>query len=256
MKCFVLGKIELCLCTLGIITILSLSMMGVRQTVRQVSSASKALPIYSVELPKGEKKVAYGINCAWGNQDIAQILDDLDRLHVKVTFFVVGDWCKKYPDTVKEMADRGHEIANHSDTHPNMSKLSEQNIIKEIENCSQKILEITGQKADLFRAPSGSYNKKVIQTVQSKGYYPIQWDCDSLDWRGYTPAQMNQRIQKTLKSGSILLFHNDTDYTAAALPELITQMQNDGYEIVPVGQLIHRGSYRVDHTGRQFLNQD
>lgn len=251
MKYLVFNKIELCFFAFLTIGLISLSVIGFRQTRAAHAAPGRALPIYSVALEDGDRRISYGINCAWGASDIPQILDDLDRLDVKVTFFLVGDWCEKNPDMVKEMFARGHELANHSDSHPDMTTLSKEEVTAELNACSEKITALTGVSPTLFRAPSGSYNDTVIQTARELSYYPIQWDADSVDWRGSTLDQMRSRIQKTLKPGSILLFHNDTKHTATALPLLIEEMQRDGFTIVPVGELIHRSSYTIDHTGRQ-----
>lgn len=252
MKYCILRKRELFL-TVGIFcTVLVFSLFGAQKVAVEVASDLRSLPIYCVETKNQEKKIALGINCAWGNEDIPSILDTLDDAGIKATFFMVGTWCDKYPDSVKLIAERGHEIGNHSDTHADMPSLSEAQIEEEIENCSQKIEKITGKKPDLFRCPSGSYNNLVVETAVRLGYYPIQWSVDSLDWKDLKPAEMEERILPNLTYGDILLFHNDTDYTARALPELIAKIQDKGYTFVTVGELIHRGDYTVDVTGRQF----
>ena len=94
----------------------------------------------------------------------------------------------------------------------------------------------------------------MIDTARELGYEAIQWDCDSLDWKGLGVDDMRQRIQRSLNPGSIMLFHNDTKSTAKALPQIITDLQEDGYQIVPVGELILSGETHIDHTGRQFAD--
>ncbi|MBS7176367.1 polysaccharide deacetylase family protein [Massiliimalia timonensis] len=252
MRYHIVGKRALCLGLLGIIAFCSFALIGVRETTLQVAGSMRSLPIYSVETQSRE--VSLGINCAWGNGDIPEILDTLDQYNVKATFFLVGDWCEKYPDSVKQIADRGHELGNHSDSHPDMTGLSREQIVKELEGCSEKIEAVTGEKPRLFRAPSGAYNNLVIDTARELGYEAIQWDCDSLDWKGLGVDDMRQRIQRSLNPGSIMLFHNDTKSTAKALPQIITDLQEDGYQIVPVGELILSGETHIDHTGRQFAD--
>lgn len=256
MKYLVCNKIEFGFFAFLAIGLISLSVLGFRQTRPTHTAPGRALPIYSVALAEGDRRIAYGINCAWGADDIPQILEDLDRLGVKVTFFLVGDWCDRNPEMVKELFARGHELANHSDTHPDMTTLTKEAIITELQSCSEKIAALTGVSPTLFRAPSGAYNDLVIKTARELSYDPIQWDADSVDWNGATPEQMQRRIQKTLQPGSILLFHNDTKHTAEALPLLIEQMQQDGFTIVPVGELIHPNSTTIDHTGRQHPAPD
>lgn len=254
MRYCVIGKKALCLLVLCFFLVCGVGIWGINRAAIQVSSSPKSLPIYSVEVAGQEKKVSFGINCAWGNDDIEQILDTLDQYQIKATFFLVGEWCEKFPESVKMISDRGHEIGNHSDTHPDMPSLSREQIVEEIESCSDKIEAITQKRPKLFRAPSGSYNNTVVDTARELGYEVIQWDCDSLDWKGLTPAEMQSRIFGKIQFGSILLFHNDTDYTAQALPDIIKQVQAEGYQIVPVGELIYWEDYTIDHTGRQFAN--
>lgn len=220
--------------------------------VIEANASAKELPIYCVETPNQEKKLALGINCAWGDEDIPKILDELDQYQVKATFFVVGEWCDAHPQSVSLIAKRGHEVGSHSDTHPDLPSLSEEEIRKEIQVSGQKIETLTGVRPTLFRCPSGSYDDRSIRLIREEGYYPIQWSLDSLDWKGTNEQEMIQRIVPKLTYGDILLFHNDTDYTAEALPGVIQAIQQQGYEFVTVGELIHQGDYTVDVTGRQF----
>lgn len=212
----------------------------------------RSLPIYSVETKNQEKLVSLGINCAWGDGDIDNILSILDFEQVKATFFLVGDFCDKHPEAVKKIYEHGHEIGNHSDTHPDMPSISEEKMRAEIENCSDKIKKITGKKPRLFRAPSGAYNDNVIDTATELGYYPIQWSLDSLDWKDKTPQEMEARIIPKLTYGDILLFHNDTQYTSTALQGIIEKIKASGYEFKTVGELIFKDDYKIDATGRQL----
>jgi peptidoglycan/xylan/chitin deacetylase (PgdA/CDA1 family) len=102
----------------------------------------------------------------------------LNKYNVKATFFLVGQWVDKYPESVKALADAGMEIGNHSDDHPHMAKLSEKEIQDEVTACSQKIEAITGTTVSLFRCPYGEYDDDVISTVNEMGLYPIQWDVE------------------------------------------------------------------------------
>lgn len=221
---------------------------GVTKAVRAAASQRKH-PIYSVDTP--EKLVALGINCAWDNADIPQLIQILDTYHIKATFFAVGDWCDDYPDSVKALYDAGHEIGSHSDTHADLTKLDKQGIQREIRDSAQKIQAITGQRPNLFRPPSGAYNSQVVEVIEQEGFYPIQWDCDSVDYKNPTPEQMRARIMKKLRTGSILLFHSGAKNTPDALPLVIEAIQAQGYKFTPVSKLIYTGSYTVDFEGRQ-----
>ncbi|MGN0312713.1 MAG: polysaccharide deacetylase family protein [Lachnospiraceae bacterium] len=212
----------------------------------------KELPIYSVET--SEQKVAISFDAAWGNEDTQRILDILKKHDVHATFFMTGGWVEAYPEDVKALYEAGHELANHSETHPNMSGLSKEQQRKEIETVHGRVKELTGYEMTLFRPPYGDYNSEVVKTTREMGYYPIQWSVDSLDWKDYGTASIIDTVcnHKELKSGAIILCHNGAKYTADALDEVLTRLKEKGFEIVPVGELIYREKYHMDVTGRQF----
>ena len=209
----------------------------------------RRLPIYSVETD--EKKVAISFDAAYGDQYTPQILDILDQYNVKTTFFLVGFWIDKYGDVLEEIHRRGHEIGNHSTTHPQMSKLTVDEIKKELETTGEKIKAVTGKDPILFRPPFGDYNNRVIETAQELGYYCIQWDVDSLDWKEFGVEPVVDRVLKKVNKGSIILFHNNAKYVADFLPIILDRLIKEGYEIVPVSELILKDGYYIDHTGRQ-----
>ena len=152
--------------------------------VQTAAPANKLLPIYNVETE--EPKVAFTMNCAWNADDIDSILKTLDENQVKITFFVVGEWADKYPDEVKKMAEAGHEIASHSDTHPHTNSLTYEQNVEEIKKSTEKIEKLTGVKTNIYRAPYGEYNDTVIKAAKDNNYYTIQWDLDTLDYTDLT----------------------------------------------------------------------
>ncbi|WP_129600044.1 polysaccharide deacetylase family sporulation protein PdaB [Anaerophilus nitritogenes] len=217
-----------------------------------VMNKDKILPIYCVDT--SEKKLSISFDAAWGDQYTEGILDILDQYNVKATFFLVGFWVDKYPDQVKRIYERGHNIGNHSSTHPHMSKLSSQQIEKELNETGEKIEKITGQKPNLFRPPFGDYNNILIKTAKENGYDTIQWDVDSLDWKELGDQPVVDRVTRNVKKGSIVLFHNNAKYILKYLPAVIEKLQKEGYEIVPISELILNEDYYVDHTGMQKKN--
>ena len=219
-----------------------------------ITVSAKLLPIYSVFTDK--KQVALTFDCAWGADDIDEILETLDRHGVKATFFMVGDWMRKYPEATKKIAEKGHDVASHSDKHPHVTEMGKEEIKKDIRFAHNTIKEITGIDANLYRAPYGEYNDTVVEAAKESGYYIIQWDVDSLDWKNYGKQEMIDRVlkHKSLSPGSIILLHNATKYTKDALPTIIEGLKGKGYELVPVSQLIIKENYTIDHTGRQYSN--
>ena len=120
---------------------------------------------------------------------------------------------------------------------------------------TEKIAAITGKTPTLFRPPFGEYDDHVISAIRSMGMEPIQWDVDSLDWKDYDAATITQRVTSSVGPGSIVLFHNAALHTPEALPDILEYLLGEGYEIVPISQLILDGEYgtdyTIDHTGRQ-----
>ena len=120
----------------------------------------------------------------------------LKQNNIKVTFFMVGDWVEKFPEAVKKIYNEGHEIGNHSLTHPHVNNLSLEENIEQIKKCSEKIKAITGNTTTLYRAPYGEYNNTVIEAAKSANHNAIQWNLDSLDYEKLTGEQMWNRIYK------------------------------------------------------------
>lgn len=218
------------------------------------AATQRDLPIYCVQ--KDSKVCSLTFDAAWGNEDTQQLIDILGKYNIKATFFVVGEWVDKYPESVKALHDAGHEIMNHSDNHPYFTKLSAEQIKTQLNTCNEKIAAITGVTPILFRPPYGDYNDSVVATVRECGMYCIQWDVDSLDWKDPTPDQICQRVLKRVQPGSIVLFHNAAKNTPAALPSVIEGLIQQGYSMVPVSQLILRDNFTMDHTGRQIPGQN
>lgn len=213
----------------------------------------RELPIYRV--CRDDNKMSISFDAAWGNEDTQEIIDILAKYNVKATFFVVGDWVDKYPESVKALSDAGHEVMNHSDTHPYMTSLSSAEILEEANACSDKIEKITGVRPILLRPPYGDYNNNVISTLSENGYYCIQWDVDSLDWKDLSADEITDRVMKNVGSGSIVLFHNAALHTPEALPGIIESLQGKGLEIVKISELIYRDGYKMNGNGEQYIEE-
>lgn len=220
------------------------------KAILSVFSQAKELPIYSVD--RNDKKISVTIDAAWGDEFTLDILDTLDKYNVKATFFLVGFWVDKYPNQVEEIYRRGHEIGNHSTTHPHMSQLSIDQINEELTITDEKIYNITKVKPQVFRPPFGEYNDTLIQTATQLGYYTIQWDVDSLDWKELGVEPVIDKVLKETTNGSIILFHNNAKYIKEYLPVILQRLQEKGFEIVPVSQLIYKDNFRMDNSGRQI----
>lgn len=224
-------------------------LLGTVKTAIRTNAVPRDLPIYSVNT--SEKQIALTINCAWDDSDIDRLLQLLEDRTLKATFFIVGDWCDKYPNAVQKLADAGHELGSHSDSHPDMARQNREQITAELNASKQKIEDCSGQKIHLFRPPSGSYNNLVISTARTFGWEVIQWSNDSVDWKEPAVDEMVERVLKKAAPGDILLFHAGKKNTPAALEIILDRLLAEGYRFVTVGELIYPAPYTIDHAGRQ-----
>lgn len=216
----------------------------------------RKLPIYSVETEKQDIAITFDVN--WAKKDyIYEILDILKNKNVKATFFVMGGWIEYNEENIAKLRriyDEGHEIGNHSNMHPDMTKITRERMIKEIEVTDSIIKKHTGITTDLFRCPSGAYDDRVIETVDSTKHYCIQWDVDSIDWKEQGEQIEYERVIKKSSAGSIILFHNDAKYTPKNLEKLIDNLKDKGYNFVVVSELIYKDNYYIDSNGKQHKN--
>lgn len=259
MKIYVIRAANIIRCSIIVLVLIVAVAVAVaigisRTKTFEVTASNRDLPIYYVDYP--EKKIAITFDCAWGSDDIPDILDTLERENIKATFFIIGHWAKKFPDAVRAISEKGHDVANHSYSHLRMTGVDIERIKREILMCSQQLEEITGKKVDLFRPPYGDYNNNVVKGARDLGYYTIQWDVDSLDWKpGISQSEILNRVTSKVKNGSILLFHNDTPHTAKLLPNIIAALRKQGYDFLPVSQMILRENFMIDHDGKQMKKE-
>lgn len=251
MNFFVVKAKHILLASLILIIAVYGSISFVKNTADVYSNSQKEIPIYCVDTP--ENKIAITFDCAWNDDDIDSIIETLKKYNCPATFFVVGDWLERFPDSVKKLSDNGHEIANHSYNHAHYNKLSKEEMISDMQLCDDKITAITGTAPTLFRAPYGEYNDLLIKTCRETNRFYIQWSVDSLDWKDISADEICRRCISKTKSGDILLLHNGTPYTAKVLPQILETLSKD-YSFVKVSDLIYKDNYSVNIEGRQKKN--
>lgn len=236
----------LCLCLAAISFLYAGSLKDEATTVL---SHKRELPVYSVE--REEQVIAISFDASWGGSQTLEILNILDKYDVKTTFFLVGIWVDKYPELVKEIAARGHEIGNHSASHPHMTQISQEKMREELRIMSDKVETLTGVRPTLFRPPYGDYNDQLVLTCRDEGYEVVQWSVDSLDWKNRGVDDIVKQCTKQITNGDIVLFHNDAQYTPQALPAVLDYYTRQGYRIIPVSQILLTGETTIDVQGRQ-----
>ena len=194
---------------------------------------------------KNSKEIAITFDDGTHTKETAKILDILKKYDAKATFFVVGKHVKWYPDSVIRASKEGHEIGNHTFTHPDISTLSEEQLKSEIKNCEDIILEKTGKKPVLFRPPFGNYNERCLKELsQDLGYTVVLWSgVDAKDWRNPPPEQIASKIIKNVKQGDIILLHDyGTENTIIALDTILSTLSQKGYKFVTVSELLEKNN--------------
>ncbi len=229
--------------------ILLTSVLVYAPTLAASTAAKRKLPIYCTDREDG--CISLTFDAAWGDEDTPLLIEILARYNIKATFFVVGEWVDRCADSVKALHEAGHEVMNHSNTHPHMPQLSKAQMINELNACNDKIEAITGIRPTLHRAPYGDYSNESLTAAEELGIYTIQWDVDSLDWKDLSAEQITSRVVSRAKSGSIVLFHNAALHTPEALPSVIEGLQAKGYHFCTVSEMIYRDGYTINHEGRQ-----
>ena len=220
-----------------------------QQEATTVLAVKKELPIYSVE--REDKVISVTFDASWGGDQTMRILDILDEYNAKCTFFLVGIWVEKYPELVQEIHRRGHEIGNHSATHVYMTKVSEDKMRQELREMSDMTEKLIGIRPTLFRPPYGDYNNKVVQVSRAEGYEVVQWSVDSLDWKNKGVSDLISRATKNVQQGDIILFHNDSKYILDALPTILKTYQEQGFSMIPAGEILLQGNTTIDVQGKQ-----
>ncbi len=249
MKYFVIrGRTLYCIALAAIVFCIG---VGTLNSVSVFKVGNREIPIYCVE--RDDNKVALTFNCAWNDDDIDNILKTLEAYNAKCTFFIVGEWAEKYPESLKKIYEKGHEIANHSYAHDHYSKWDKGKILEDINKCDDLLESITGQRPTLFRAAYGEYNDNVVSACEETGRYYIQWSVDSIDYGDATQEAIYDRVMKKTEAGSIVLMHTGTQNTAKILPKIVSEL-SEKYELCKVSEMTYKDNYTIDSSGKQKQN--
>ncbi|MGN1387012.1 MAG: polysaccharide deacetylase family protein [Bacillus sp. (in: firmicutes)] len=198
-------------------------------------SQLEAAPIYRAHPDK--PVVSFLINVAWGNEYIPSMLLTLKKHNVKATFFLEGKWAKNNPDLVKMMHEAGHEIGNHSYSHPNMQTLSTEQTRQQITETSKIIKAITGESASLFAPPSGAFRDETVKIAREYGLHTIMWSVDTIDWQRPPSSVLIERVMSKVHQGAFILMH-PTKPTSESLEELIVQIKKRNLHIKTVSDAL------------------
>src|SRR6266481_324694 len=182
-----------------------------------------------------------------------KLLDLLAAHHIKATFFVIGENVAEHPEIVARAAQEGHEIANHSWSHPNFGKMSDENVRRQLQQTDDAIKNATGKRPTLLRPPYGSITAREKRWIHDEfGYEIILWDVDPYDWKRPGPAVVRARILKETRPGSIVLSHDIHPGTIEAMPSTFDELEAKGFKFVTVSELIRMAAARPSHASPQL----
>ena len=181
------------------------------------------------------------------------ILNILSKYNAYATFFMLGSNAEKYPDVVKRVFDAGNEIGIHTWSHKELTKLSSDEIKKEVDNTASKIEKITGKRPTLVRPPYGSINENVKNTIDNP---LILWNVDSLDWKSRDKEKIVPLVLNDVQDGDIILLHDIHSTTVPAVEEILKYLVENDYQIITVSQMLNAKGYdltktRVFYSARQ-----
>ena len=190
--------------------------------------------------PDGDPQVNLSFDVQGDPGQLMKILDILDQYGVRTTFFMQGEWVQQYPEATQEIANRGHELGNHSWTHFNFSEMTAEEVTKELEDTEALVKELTGQTTKpYFRPPFGSRSTVSLQTAYDLGYTTIIWTYGADEWRdGATAQTIYDNVYGNKAPGALYYTHTDRQIIIDALPRVIEAFQADGYKLVTAGEIL------------------
>lgn len=204
---------------------------------------AREMPIFYVK--KNGSDVCLTFDISWGEKTLPLVLKVLEEHQVPATFFLSGPWAVRHPEAVKEIDNKGHEIASHGDRHINLSQYPKEIVTENIYKAHQDLLSVVPRVAPFFRPPNGDYDDIVIDTAKELGFETIIWSVDSLDWKNPGPSYMVNRVLERSFPGAIILCHaSDSSHEIhLALPGIISGLRKKGYRLVTLSQLVEGGSF-------------
>ena len=215
---------------LVIVAVFSFSLGG---DIFTTASADGEKPIYNGN--RGGKSVSLMFNVYQGTEYIDGIIDTLESHGANATFFIGGIWAEKNGDAVQRIFDSGNELGNHGYLHLDQNKLGIEKNRQEIELCHELIEQLTGYEMTLFAPPGGAFSSATLTAAKELGYKTIMWSKDTIDWRDHDSEIIFSRATKNVAGGDLILMH-PTKETLGALDDILTEIENQGFEIVTVSE--------------------
>ncbi|MEG0471253.1 MAG: polysaccharide deacetylase family protein [Solibacillus sp.] len=202
----------------------------------QIAMETGETIIPNVHLDPSKKYVALTFDDGPHPKVTKQVLSLLEKYDAKATFFLLGSRVQYYPSLVGEIRDAGHEIGNHSWSHPVLTKLSAAEVTKEFESTEQAIFNAIGQHSTVFRPPYGAINDSVRNMIPITS---VNWTIDTLDWKHRNANSLLPIVKQSMHNHAIILMHDIHQSTADGLESVIAYLQSEGYEFITVSEMLN-----------------
>lgn len=207
-------------------------------------------------LPAGTRKLALTFDDGPNDPWTTRLLEMLSRHHVRATFFMIGSYVRQHPGIARVVRDAGHEIGNHTFSHPNLIFAAPASVHAELAQCNAAIEDAAGQRAVFFRPPFGGRRPDVLRAVTAAGLQTIMWRASSYDWSMPTSDAIVNKVTRRIRGGEVILMHDgshrsfgfDRSRTVAAANELIRRYRDQGYEFLSVGEMLQASSAVADQS--------
>lgn len=191
-----------------------------------------------VEVPVAQPMVALTFDDGPHPKITPWVLEQLERAGAHATFFLVGKQVEMYPELVRQILARGHEVGSHGFSHTSLNKMTALDVERELTGSRAVTAQVTGQQIKLFRPPGGGYDDEVAQVAARWGFTPVFWTCNICDFYQNPKGHAVSGMLRKISSGGILLLHNGEDLTTEILPELLQRLKAEGYRLVSVSELL------------------
>jgi peptidoglycan/xylan/chitin deacetylase (PgdA/CDA1 family) len=206
-----------------------------------------------IGLPSGTKKIALTYDDGPNDPHTPRLLEVLAKHQVHATFFLIGRYVRQRPDIVRQIANAGHVIGNHTVTHPNLIFTSDRDILRELSDCSAELRDAIGQHSNLFRPPFGARRPATLRIARELGLEPIMWNVTGYDWNAPPAAVIERKVERQIRGGDVILLHDgghkhlvaDRSQTVVATDTLITRYKSRGYEFVTIAEMIANAGDRA-----------
>lgn len=197
-------------------------------------------------LPRGTKQIALTYDDGPNDPHTFRLLEVLSKHQIRATFFLIGRYVQQRPDIVRELAAAGHNLGNHTFTHPVLSLKSSRDIRRELTDCHQAIQDAIGSQSNLFRPPFGARRPAVLRIAREMGLQPVMWNVTGYDWNAPPAATIEKKCASQIRGGDVILLHDgghkqmgaDRSQTVLATDHLIARYKSERYEFVTIKQML------------------